>query len=82
MIDKSKVRCYNRNDLGHFVLECRKPKAAPTKENSISFGKKNSYEDLKKENEILKAKFEKMMAKHKGGAYIAERRSWDDTESN
>ena len=52
-----------------------KPKAALVKERSNSYDKKNSYDDLKKENEKLKAKLEVMMAKHKGKAYIAEGKS-------
>ena len=59
----------------HFATECRKPKTAPVKERSNSYDKKNSYDDLKKENEKLKAKLEVMMAKHKGKAYIAEGKS-------
>ena len=43
MIDKSKTRCYNCNDLGHFATEWRKPKTAPAKEQFTSYEKKNSY---------------------------------------
>ena len=51
----------------------------------MSFDKKNTYEDLKRENEKMKEKLNAlggMMAKHKGKAYIAEGGIWDDTESD
>ncbi|KAL8113422.1 hypothetical protein AgCh_020653 [Apium graveolens] len=44
-IDKSKIRCYNCNELGHFVSECRKPRAAKGKD---FYEKKEIYEDLKR----------------------------------
>ena len=80
MVDRSKFRCYNCNELGHFSTECKKPKQARDKK--VSFEKKGSYEELKRENEKLKQKLDALMAKHQGRAYIAEGKSWDDSESD
>ncbi|XP_074356712.1 uncharacterized protein LOC141696470 [Apium graveolens] len=57
-IDKSKIRCYNCNELGHFVSDCRNPKAVKGKG---SYKKKETYEDLKRQNKKLK---------HKLNAYV------------
>ena len=80
MVDCSKFRCYNCNELGHFSMECKKPKQARDKK--VSFEKKGSYEELKRENEKLKQKLDALVAKHQGRAYIAEGKSWDDSESD
>ena len=48
MIDKSTVRCYNCNELGHFASNCKKPRQARPYE------KRESIDDLKKENVKLK----------------------------
>ena len=38
MVDRSTIRCFNCNELGHFATECRKPKQA----------RKNSYDSNQK----------------------------------
>ena len=80
MVDRRKFRRYNCNELGHFSMECKKPKQARNKK--VSFEKKGSYEELKRENEKIKQKLDALMTKHHGRAYVAEGKSWDDSESD
>ncbi|KAL8091512.1 hypothetical protein AgCh_033945 [Apium graveolens] len=40
MVDRSTIRCYNCNELGHFTTKCRKPKQV----------RKNSYDSNQKSN--------------------------------
>ena len=80
MVDRGKIRCFNCNELGHFATECKKPRQA--KDKKVSYDKKSSYDELKKENDRLKSKLDAMVAKHQGKAYIAEGKSWDDSESD
>ncbi|KAL8155032.1 hypothetical protein AgCh_000420 [Apium graveolens] len=44
--------------------------------------KKETYENLKRKNEKLKQKLNAYVVKEKGRAYIAEGKSWVDTDSN
>ena len=45
MVDRSKFKCYNCNEPGHFVTECRKPKQVK--------GQRESYEELKQKYDSL-----------------------------
>ncbi|KAL8157376.1 hypothetical protein AgCh_002177 [Apium graveolens] len=63
---KSKIRCFNCDELGHFATECRKPKK----------GKKDkAYLELE-------AKYEALLKKQLSKAYIAEDKSWDDSKND
>ncbi|KAK1379442.1 hypothetical protein POM88_026186 [Heracleum sosnowskyi] len=79
-IPKIKSRCYNCNELGHFATECQKPRQA--RDRKGVYEKRDSYEDLKKENAKLKQQVEALSGKQKGKAYIAEGKHWDDTDSD
>lgn len=79
MIDRNKSWCYNCNELGHFVTECKKHRQA--RDRKESYKKKESYDGLKKKNAKLKQKLDAMVVKYKGRAYIVEDESWDDTDS-
>ena len=55
MVDRSKFKCYNCNEPDHFATECRKPKQAR--------GQREYYEELKQ-------KYDALVKKHQGKAYI------------
>ena len=57
MVDRSKFKCFNCNKPGHFASECRKPKQAR--------GQRETYDELKQ-------KYEALLKKQQGKAYIAE----------
>ena len=57
MVDRSKIRCFNCNGMGHFATECKKPRQF----------KNISYNVSQKKKKIK--------------AYLAEGKSWDDSES-
>ena len=57
MVDRSKIRCFNCNEMGHFATECKKPRQIKNTSYDVSQKKKTSK------------------------AYLAEGKSWDDSES-
>ncbi|KAL8125089.1 hypothetical protein AgCh_012673 [Apium graveolens] len=62
---RSKIRCYNYDELGHFVTECRKPKKVKKDKTYLEF----------------EAKYEALLKKQKGKAYIVEGKSWDGIDN-
>ena len=67
MVDRSKFKCYNCNEPGHFATKYWKPKQAR--------GQREYYDELKQ-------KYEALMKKQQGKAYIAEGKSWDDCDND
>ncbi|KAL8126037.1 hypothetical protein AgCh_013361 [Apium graveolens] len=65
-IDRSNIRCFNCDELGHFSTECRKPKKAK---------KDKAYLELE-------AKYDALLKKQQGNAYIIEGKSWDDSDND
>ena len=57
MVDRSKIRYFNYNEMAHFATECKKPKQF----NNTSY-------DVNQKRKT-------------GKAYLAEGKSWDDSES-
>ncbi|KAL8103457.1 hypothetical protein AgCh_027877 [Apium graveolens] len=64
--DRSNIRCFNCDELGHFATECRKPKKAK---------KDKAYLELE-------AKYDALLKKQQGKAYIADGKSWDDSDND
>ena len=60
------IRCFNCDELGHFATECKRPKKAK---------KDKAYLELE-------AKYEALLKKQQGKAYIAEGKSWDDSDDD
>ena len=65
-VDRSNIWCFNCDELGHFATECRKPKKAK---------KDKAYLELE-------AKYDALLKKQQGKAYIAEGKSWDDSDND
>ena len=65
-VARSKIRCFNCDEVGHFSIECRKPKKAK---------KDKAYLELE-------VKYEALLKKQQSKAYIAEGKSWDDSEND
>ena len=72
-VDCSKFRCYNYNELGHFATECRKPKQV--KDKREQFQKRESYAELKQ-------KYDELLKKQQGRAYIDEGKNWDASDND
>ncbi|KAK1402379.1 hypothetical protein POM88_001984 [Heracleum sosnowskyi] len=79
LIDRSKSRCYNCNELWHFITEYHKPRQA--RDRKGVYDKKDSYEDLKRENAKLKQQLEALSGKQKGKTYIVEGRGKAERKS-
>ena len=60
MVDRSKIRCFNYNEMGHFATECKKPRQIKNTSYDVSQKKKtckdyqaegNSWDDSESEDE-------------------------------
>ena len=67
MVDRRKFKCYNCNEPRHFATESRKPKQVK--------GQRESYDELNQ-------KYDALVKKHQERAYIAEGKSWDDSDND
>ncbi|XP_063948045.1 uncharacterized protein LOC135152143 [Daucus carota subsp. sativus] len=76
MVDRSKFKCFNYAEPGHFATECKQP--------MVQGKRKDSYDELKQ-------KYDALMRKHQGTSggqsfksksYLLEGKSWDDTDSD
>ncbi|XP_063946117.1 uncharacterized protein LOC135151534 [Daucus carota subsp. sativus] len=72
MVDRSKFKCFNCDEPGHFASECKKP-------NQLA-KKKESYDELKQKYEALLKKHQGQSSQ--GKSYVAKGKSWDDTDSD
>ena len=67
IVDISKLKFYNCNEPRYFITECRKPKQIK--------GQIESYDELRQ-------KYEALLKKQHGKTYIAEGKSWDDSDND
>ena len=73
LVDHSKFRCYNCNELGNLSTECRKTKQA--KDKREPFQKRESYVELKQ-------KYDELLKKQQDRAYVVEGKNWDDSDND
>ena len=45
MVDRSKIRCFNCNEMGHFATECKKPRQFNNTSYDVSQKKKSGSKD-------------------------------------
>ncbi|XP_063936103.1 uncharacterized protein LOC135147181 [Daucus carota subsp. sativus] len=72
MVNRSKFKCFNCDEPGHFVSECMKPNQLEKK--------KESYDELKQKYEALLKKHQGQSSQ--GKSYVAKGKRWDDTDSD
>ena len=65
-IDRSKIRCYSCNDLGHFANKCKNLKQVKIDKDYLE----------------IEAKYKSLLKKKQQKAYIAEEKCWDDSEND